>query len=421
MGNEDDKKKEDSFEEPANTDPLSVDTQLRILIQKFDMMESSFNSLKQAVVSTQIQIGKVVSDVDMLKRKQSGRLFDFHTNSLSNTSTVQNTDNTTTNSNANASAIPSIPISNTHTQQASHSQTHQSRSTYDHGSILPPIYNASVMTPQQFLQEAEEYFIIRNVPEDEWVKLVFRLFKPESHTACWWREVKEDVTDWDNFKSYFRIYEMTLTNEDAMAQELFNRKQKLNESFEGFAWDVVKMYKKVYPSASKEQIAERIINGCFSEIAVLLRRNTYNGIPELIYEAREIIRDLNKNRSFEKKILFRARETDPISNVETKSYNQQQSKSYYRNNSNRSIQKLQANSNFNALEEKAESTLASSSNDTPNSEPPKAQKNGKYCKYCKKNGHVISECRKKLWRDQNPRNQNRSSTASSNNNANSEN
>ncbi|CAL8136820.1 unnamed protein product [Orchesella dallaii] len=104
----------------------------------------------------------------------------------------------------------------------------------------------------------------------------------------------------------------------AVSKKLFSRKQKLDEAFESFAWEIHVAYRKIQPDISEDRIVSRIVNSCLPELASELRGYSFSTVQGIIIRARELIMDLNKIRSFEGKVLLRARQTDKIAETKQK-------------------------------------------------------------------------------------------------------
>jgi hypothetical protein len=183
----------------------------------------------------------------------------------------------------------------------------------DSGSSVPiPKFDANKMTPESFLIEVEEYLAWKNASKETWIFLVSRMFAKDSDISRWWRETKQTVKTWDQFKESFLKYEKSGASKDELLAKLFATRQKLSDAFETFAWDVNGNYRKIDSAIPVSEVIQRILNSCLPEISVILRNFTYQSVAELIFKAREVIHDLNKVRSFEGKQALRSKSSDPV-------------------------------------------------------------------------------------------------------------
>jgi hypothetical protein len=188
-------------------------------------------------------------------------------------------------------------------------------------SVPIPRFDANKMTPEAFLIEVEEYLAWKNASEETYVFLVSRMFAKDSDISRWWRETKQSVKTWDEFKLAFLNYEKSGASRDELLAKLFSTRQKLTDAFETFAWDVNGIYRKIDSKIAVTEVIQRILNSCLPEISVILRNSTYNSVADLIFKAREVIHDLNKVRNLEGKTAFRSKSTDPL---ESKPYHGRQ-------------------------------------------------------------------------------------------------
>jgi hypothetical protein len=267
-----------------------------------------------------------------------------------------------------------------------------------------PCYDPTRMTPEAFLLEVEEHLTWKNADKSSWLLLVTRMFKKESDISRWWRETKINIKSWDSFKVAFMKYEESGISKDILLAQLFAKRQRLNEVFETFAWDVNGAYRKINPRVLPAEVIDRIINSSLPEIAVMLRNCSFNSVAELIFKAREIISDLNKGRQREGKPQLLARNTDvQINNEYSRNRNSFRKpwNSYTRGSTENSKELEQDKS-------KEEPTPGSST--APASEPSSSSsnRNSSYgrqnnylkdmaCYYCEKKGHMSKDCRKRKY------------------------
>ena len=178
------------------------------------------------------------------------------------------------------------------------------------GIFAAPVYEASSMTPDHFIKEAETYFKWKGIDPAEWHKLVGKMIPLESDTARWWRVAVELAHTWKDFCDAFKNYEECSANKDLLLEKLYNKRQKLDEPFETFCWDMYYLFHKIDPRSTQADIVERILNSCLPEISVMISRKQVKTTTEVILMARKIICDLNKVRKLENKPLLRARQSD---------------------------------------------------------------------------------------------------------------
>jgi len=61
----------------------------------------------------------------------------------------------------------------------------------DTASSIPlPVFNPNKTLPDTFIEELEEYFNWKNVPQSAWLNLLSRVFVKNSNLASWWTETK---------------------------------------------------------------------------------------------------------------------------------------------------------------------------------------------------------------------------------------
>jgi len=153
-----------------------------------------------------------------------------------------------------------------------------------------------------------------------------------------------------------------------MKEKLFHKRQRFDEAFESYAWDVYSMYQKLNPKIEKLDVVNRIINTCIPEPTILLTRANYAKVTDLIIDARQIIADINKLRGKEGKPFLRARHTDPVPESKQKFGKfQPQNKTFYNSSSNAGSSKQHtSSSNYNS-ESSSNNTISSASQQTNNS------------------------------------------------------
>jgi len=276
-----------------------------------------------------------------------------------------------------------------------------------------PTYDASKTTPMAFTLEIEEYLTWKNVDKNNWLLLVSRIFVKDSDIARWWRETKATVKTWDEFKIAFSNYESSGQSKDKLYSDLFAKRQNLSEAFETFAWDVSGLYRKIDPAIDVQNIIERIVNSALPELSVILRNFKYNSVAELVFKTREVIVDINKVRKVDGKSMLRAKSSDPVDIKPTSSYGNRFNQRKWHNSKPSQSQNSQtrnsgeANSSEATKQQPESNSSSNSSGSTSN--PSSAnqtqgrnktdQKDDMVCFYCKKKGHVIKNCDKRINRE----------------------
>jgi len=178
----------------------------------------------------------------------------------------------------------------------------------DFSGVAIPKYDASFMTPSAFLAEVEEVLTWKNIPQDKRLLFIPRLFPSDSDLHRWWSAVKALVTDWDEFKAQFEAYEDADTCRDPLYEKLYAKKQKLDEPFELYAWEIHSIFMKIDPYTEQSVIIDRILNSCLAEISVHILASSVKTVAELVVQARSIIPDINRIRRAEGKVQLRARQ-----------------------------------------------------------------------------------------------------------------
>jgi hypothetical protein len=251
-----------------------------------------------------------------------------------------------------------------------------------------PKYDPHSMTPEHFITEVEEFLTIKGVNSSSWHILVGRMMPADSEILQWYRANKSTLTSWNLFKSAFRSYESNDFNVDLLHEKLFARKQKIDEAFESYAWDMHRLYLRVKPSATQSEIVERVLNSCLSEIAAELIPLKCVCVTDLVKQARVVINNLNKIRKFEGKQTLRIRKTDQV--VPSR-------KSFQNSNRNSSYKSPSESSRNEKVENNNQSVSVSSEKSV---ESPSSSKDSTvFCKYCKNSGHEISSCLKLKQRE----------------------
>jgi len=303
--------------------------------------------------------------------------------------------------------------------------------------ISIPVYDPSSETPDGFLGQVEEFLTLKNIPLDNWHRLVGKMLKEGSDVMAWWKAKRGQINSWNDFKYQFREYENAETSADVLTEKLFNKKQKFNEPFESYCWSVLRLFRRIQPDVAESVVVERIVNSCLPELSVHLQITRCQNVEELAAEGRQLIKNMNRTRSFQKQPLFRARETDPVHSFQ---HNTKRGGSLFRSqNSVRFENKIVEGgvaptssssisstfskqvqphnnmlSNANASSQKNGNSSSSSNirtssryenrqssagrNNQPTSNEPAGSTNYAhrfYCRFCKKTGHTENYCESK--------------------------
>jgi len=233
-----------------------------------------------------------------------------------------------------------------------------------------PIYDSTLMTPDYFISEAEDYFSVRNTPRASYILLVGRMLGRDSDVGKWWRATKASAGDWSDFKRLFRAYEGSTNSEDSLREQLYSKRQRLDEAFESYAWEMLTLYRRIDPSVGEDDVVSRILNSCLPEVAVLVDTQNCATVSDLVIAGRQIIQNLNKVRKIQGQALLRARQNDPMPD---------------RTNKPKFFTKA-----------KYHSSTTVDGNDlskVSTSVPTKPNSSGSFCKFHNKAGHTDEECR----------------------------
>lgn len=228
--------------------------------------------------------------------------------------------------------------------------------------------------------------------------LIGRFFSNGSDIAHWWRAKKSKVSNWSAFCTAFKNYEAVDFNYDLLLSQLYEKTQKLDEPFETFAWDVHAKFMKIDKHTPDKSIIDRIVAACLPELSTDLRSLKCTSVEALVTQARVLIADLNRYRKLEKKIPFRARQSDPIYK--------------FPETSNKFKRPFKHTDNKNSQEENSSKPAEADKNSSD-----KADKQKQYCTFCKRDTHDTAECRRKAYADKRKQNGQSTSPANSADNA----
>ncbi|OXA42361.1 Activity-regulated cytoskeleton-associated protein [Folsomia candida] len=268
--------------------------------------------------------------------------------------------------------------------------------SYLNDSSPKPKYNPSLMSPEFFLQELEEYFALRNIPQSNWLLLMGRIFPQDSELASWWIASKPTIKTWAECRAAFIYYQTSDMNADLLNKQLYSRTQRFHEAFETYAWEIRALFHKVNPKVTDDVVVDRILNSCLPEIGTGLSANNYKTVVDLVKGARNVILTINKMRSFERKPPLRIRQSDPIPDKKS-SYSVTGRAPHYTAHSETSSKSDSASVTTSASGDSG-STSSSTAPANPGQRAP--ARSAATCGYCKKPGHTIAECRARLRADE---------------------
>lgn len=254
-----------------------------------------------------------------------------------------------------------------------------------------PVYESGKMSPDSFLSEVTEFFTLKGVPKTQWHILISRFFNNDSDISRWWRAKKPTIKSWTAFCTAFKNYESVDFNYDLLVAKLYERRQRIDEAFEAFAWDIHGAFMKIDTHTPDQTIVDRIMSACLPELSSDLRALKCTTVEKLVTQARVLIADLNRTRRLERKTLLRARQSDPIYKPEIFT------KRTFHKHSEKPSQKDPSNENAN-----------DASSDKTSSD--KNEKKKLYCTFCKRDGHDTAACRRKAYSEKQKQAQAASST-----------
>ncbi|CAL8149059.1 unnamed protein product [Orchesella dallaii] len=286
---------------------------------------ASGQDIIDAINALELKINKAVTDLNTAVLGNTNMLATQATNLSTLQTTVANVTTqlgsistkigtaATTHTTSTAHTTGSATASGSGSGSSGTPHTHTHAPTIDVTQGLPfPKYDPTSMTPRAFIAEAEEFLTLKGTALASWHLIVGRMFDPTSDIANWWRAKRTTIASWADFKKDFLAYEDCDASYDMMLNNLYKAKQKFDDPFETFAWNIHMQMHKIDPNVNETLVVDRIVNSCLPEIANEVRQYNCKKVEELVRIARMSINTLNKLRAFEKKPMLRARKTDPL-------------------------------------------------------------------------------------------------------------
>jgi len=257
------------------------------------------------------------------------------------------------------------------------------------GNGIPiPTYDANNMTATFYLEEVERYFKSQGHSDDQRLYLMNSIVGPD--VQGWLQHIKNQNPNmtWNEFKVSFCSKYDTWFHKHNRMTKLQTRKQKEDENYESFIWEIVRLSQQVFPAESVEDTVRRCRQGLLPKLRTAISELSAWTPENLIERCNLVWTDLQANERRE----FRYQKVNTNSNGNSS-----------KRNFSRSF-----GQNLN-IEQKASSSQPQRTNPKPyiNSQ---AHANGKTkedyikqpsknyanyeCNQCGKMGHIARQCSK---------------------------
>ena len=113
------------------------------------------------------------------------------------------------------------------------------------GNVPMPKFNSKLDTAETFLLELESYMKRRRYPEEDWVVCLSPVFNQDESQTLWWKRSKLFIKTWMEFKENFMAMYGCRENKHFSMEQLLRRRQRQDEPFQKFAFEMDLQYRKV--------------------------------------------------------------------------------------------------------------------------------------------------------------------------------
>jgi hypothetical protein len=113
------------------------------------------------------------------------------------------------------------------------------------GSVPMPKFNPKLETAEHFLSELEVYMRRKRSPPENWTLMLSPIFNQDSDQSLWWKRARMVAKSWETFKQHFRAFYWSDSDKCSALEKLLLRRQRDNESFQTFAFEMDLMYRKI--------------------------------------------------------------------------------------------------------------------------------------------------------------------------------
>jgi hypothetical protein len=124
------------------------------------------------------------------------------------------------------------------------------------GSIPMPKFNSKLETAEHFLSELEMYMRRKRCPPEDWTLMLSPIFNQDPDQSLWWKRARMVAKTWELFKEHFRAFYGSESDRCSALEKLLLRRQRENETFQTFAFEMDLMYRKVYNLSSDVNVKE---------------------------------------------------------------------------------------------------------------------------------------------------------------------
>lgn len=176
------------------------------------------------------------------------------------------------------------------------------------GNIPPPKFNPNIDSAENFLKELENHMERKRFIRKDWILSLPAVFNQDSNQALWWQRTKLFAHTWDEFKQHFITMYASDSDVHAALEKLLLRRQKEDEPFQKFAFEMDLQYRKVHRMTTNTKEAE-IITFISERALPYLKANILGSsattVVDLINYASKIERPV-QDRSHHNSIKFKS-------------------------------------------------------------------------------------------------------------------